>query len=118
MLERGLTTFAETPDPTRSDCHAWSASPVYEFLATVCGVEPTSPGFSTVRIEPFLGPLRKAEGMVPHPRGEIHVAFSRDDERLSARVKLPPGTSGHLVWNNQMVPLREGEQKAVLDGSQ
>jgi alpha-L-rhamnosidase len=54
MLARGLTTFAERPDPTRSDCHAWSASPLYEFLATVCGVEPASPGFKTVRIEPHL----------------------------------------------------------------
>jgi hypothetical protein len=25
MLDLGLTTWAETPDPTRSDSHAWSA---------------------------------------------------------------------------------------------
>ncbi|MEZ4828681.1 MAG: hypothetical protein R3C61_20710 [Bacteroidia bacterium] len=35
MLDLGLTTFAEKPDPTRSDCHAWSASPNYDLLATV-----------------------------------------------------------------------------------
>jgi alpha-L-rhamnosidase len=29
MLDRGLTTWAETADPTRSDCHAWGASPNY-----------------------------------------------------------------------------------------
>ncbi|MES1167968.1 MAG: alpha-L-rhamnosidase, partial [Oleiharenicola lentus] len=60
MLKLGLTTFAEKPDPTRSDCHAWSASPVYELLATVCGIEPASPGFATVRIEPHLGHLTRA----------------------------------------------------------
>ena len=27
MIAAGLTTFAEEPEPTRSDCHAWSASP-------------------------------------------------------------------------------------------
>lgn len=31
MLDLGLTTFAEKPDPTRSDCHAWSASPILIF---------------------------------------------------------------------------------------
>jgi len=31
MLQKGLTTFAENPDPTRSDCHVWSASPDYDF---------------------------------------------------------------------------------------
>ncbi|HVZ26275.1 MAG TPA: hypothetical protein VG842_09485, partial [Sediminibacterium sp.] len=38
MIANGLTTFAENPDPTRSDCHAWSASPLYDFLATICGI--------------------------------------------------------------------------------
>ena len=55
MLEKGLTTFAENPDPTRSDCHAWSASPDYDFLATVAGIRPGTPGFKTVEIEPALG---------------------------------------------------------------
>ena len=32
MLELGLTTFAETAEPTRSDDHAWSAHPNYDFL--------------------------------------------------------------------------------------
>ena len=26
-----MTTFPETPFDTRSDCHAWSALPLYEF---------------------------------------------------------------------------------------
>lgn len=46
MIDMGLTTFAETPEPTRSDCHAWSSSPNYDLLATVCGVEPAAPGFA------------------------------------------------------------------------
>ncbi|HRZ22323.1 MAG TPA: amylo-alpha-1,6-glucosidase, partial [Bacteroidales bacterium] len=45
MLDNGLSTFAEKQDPTRSDCHAWSASPNYDFLATVAGIRPASPGF-------------------------------------------------------------------------
>ncbi len=57
MLAAGLTTFAEEPDPTRSDCHAWSASPNYNLLATVCGIESAEPGFKSVRVVPALGSL-------------------------------------------------------------
>jgi alpha-L-rhamnosidase len=110
MLGLGLTTFAEKPDPTRSDCHAWSSSPVYEFLATVCGVEPASPGFATVRIEPHLGHLARAEAVVPHPAGEIHVSLERDGEALKARIVLPEGINGTLHWRGKELPLHAGEQ--------
>jgi hypothetical protein len=110
MLDLGLTTFAEKPDPTRSDCHAWSASPVYELLATVCGIEPASSGFKTVRIEPHLGHLRRADGVVPHPRGEIRVALAREGAALKAQITLPDGVNGTLRWRGKEIPLREGEQ--------
>jgi hypothetical protein len=114
MLGLGLTTFAEKPDQTRSDCHAWSASPVYEFLATVCGVEPASPGFATVRIEPHLGHLTRAEGVVPHPKGEIRVVFEREGEALKAKVTLPEGVSGTLRWRGEELPIHPGEQALTV----
>ena len=114
MLARGLTTFAEQPDPTRSDCHAWSASPVYEFLATVCGVEPASPGFATVKIEPHLGKLQHAEGKVMHPKGEILVSLARTANGLQAKISLPPGITGAFVWRGKTTPLRPGEQSLLL----
>lgn len=111
MLERGLTTFAEKPDPTRSDCHAWSASPVYELLATVCGIEPASPGFATVRVEPHLGNLQRAEGVVPHPRGEIRVKFKRTGSRgITGEITLPEGVTGDFRWNGKTTALQAGVQ--------
>ena len=62
MIDKGLTTFAEKPDPTRSDCHAWSASPNYDLLATVCGIRPSTFGFKTVEIAPNLGKLNEIKG--------------------------------------------------------
>ena len=53
MLQKGLTTFEEGDYDERSDCHAWSASPNYDFLATVCGITPAGPGFRMVRIAPL-----------------------------------------------------------------
>lgn len=110
MPDRGLTTFAERPDPTRSDCHAWSASPVYELLATVCGIEPASPGFRRVKIEPHLGDLRFATGRVPHPAGNIDVKLERDGEHVSVHVVLPPKLEGTFIWRGRSIALHEGEQ--------
>ncbi len=114
MLALGLTTFAEKPDPTRSDCHAWSSTPVYELLATVCGIEPASPGFATVRIEPHLGHLQHASATMPHPQGEIAVALRRAGEGIRAEVTLPAGVTGEFVWKGRAVALNAGAQTLTL----
>ena len=46
MLKLGLSTWAEKPEPTRSDSHAWSASPNYDLLTIVAGIRPGAPGFT------------------------------------------------------------------------
>jgi hypothetical protein len=111
MLALGLTSAPEKPEPTRSDSHAWSAHPNYGLLATVLGVRPASSGFRTVSIAPALGPLRKASGRVPHPRGDISVALTRvGTEGLAAEVTLPAGLAGRFEWQGRSVPLHAGPQ--------
>ncbi len=106
MLGMGLTTFAEKPDPTRSDCHAWSASPNYDFLATVAGIEPASYGFKTVKIEPHLGELTEIKGKMPHPAGTISFDLKRNGENgITGTIVLPDGLSGHFTWNGKQLPL-------------
>ncbi len=115
MINNGLTTFAENPDPTRSDCHAWSASPNYDLLATVCGIEPAEAGFKSVRIEPHLGSLSWAEGKMPHPAGDIKVRLERtDNDRLKAEITLPEKLSGVFVWKGKPTPLKGGSQTIQL----
>lgn len=115
MIDNGLTTFAENPDPTRSDCHAWSSSPNYDFLATICGIMPSSPGFATVRIEPAMGELTSVKGSMPHPLGEISVDLQKKaDGSMSADIRLPPGLSGEFVWKGRVVAIKEGVQKIML----
>jgi hypothetical protein len=111
MLALGLTSTPETPEPTRSDTHAWAAHPNYGLLATVLGVRPGSAGFRTVRVAPALGPLRRAEGRVPHPRGDVEVRLARAGARgLRAEVTLPPGLAGEFVWGGRRAALRPGRQ--------
>ena len=101
MLDIGLTTFAENPEPTRSDCHAWSASPLYEMLSLVAGVMPASPGFSTVHIKPHPGTLKSFDAVVPHPNGDIKVSLRNNQWELS----LPKGVTGTFEWQGKKYPL-------------
>ena len=101
MLARGLTTFAEIVDrpgeTSRSDCHAWSASPNIEIFRTVLGVDSSSPGFRTVMVRPHLGKFAVAKGAVPHPKGIIRVSINGDH----ADVTLPAGVTGELIWKGE-----------------
>lgn len=111
MLAIGLTTFAEKPEPSRSDCHAWSACPNYDFLELVCGIKPASPGFKTVRISPALGELKWASARLPHPNGIIEVRFERRGEKaISADITLPQGLSGEFIWSGKSLRLKPGKQ--------
>jgi hypothetical protein len=112
MIDLGLSTFPETTSPTtRSDCHAWSSSPCYDFLATVCGIEPEDFGFRSVRIEPNPGKLTNFEGSVPHPLGIIKVRCRKQaDGHYLLIIELPQNLTGHLVWNGKTSKLKSGSQ--------
>jgi len=114
MLELGLTTWAETPEPTRSDCHAGSSSPNYELLATVCGIEPAAKGFARVRIEPHLCGLKWVQGKMPHPKGTIAVEVRQEAGGIVADVELPTDLPGVFVWHGQERTLRAGKQRLEI----
>jgi hypothetical protein len=114
MLDRGLTTWAETADPARSDCHAWGASPNYELFRTVLGIDSAAPGFARVAIRPFLGKLTHVSGAIPHPKGEIAVTLTLDNGKLEAGVTLPAGVTGQFEWRGQTRDLHPGENHLTL----
>lgn len=112
MLKIGLTTFAENPEPARSDCHAWSASPDYDFLATICGIMPGSAGFATVTIKPALGELTTINGNMPHPLGNIVVSLQRKGANgIEGQVTLPSALTGNFIWKGKTIVLKSGVQK-------
>jgi hypothetical protein len=112
MLAIGLTTFAEKSEPTRSDCHAWSASPIYDFLATICGIMPDAPGFAKVRIAPAMGMLNNVTASMPHPEGMIRLQLSRlPRNAIKAVIELPTNTEGTFIWNGKVYPISGGINK-------
>jgi alpha-L-rhamnosidase len=87
LADNGLKTTIEQPEPTRSDCHAWGAHPLFHFYATLAGIRPVAPGFTKAEITPQLGSLQKLEARMPHPQGEIWVTVDGD----AVEVTLPAG---------------------------
>jgi hypothetical protein len=78
----------------------------------VLGVRPAEPGFRSVRVAPELSSLSRAEGVVPHPLGDIEVRLVRTDgDGLHGEVTLPAGLTGVFEWGGQKVPLRAGSQE-------
>ncbi len=88
-VKNGLKTTIEHPEPTRSDCHAWGAHPLFHYYATILGVRPAAAGFRQVSVRPMLGPLKWAKGRFPHPLGEIEIEASGS----GAQVRLPEGVT-------------------------
>lgn len=115
MLHLGLSTWAETPEPTRSDCHAWSASPNYDLLTIVAGIHPSAPGFRRVRIEPHLRGLHYLNASMPHAGGLIKTAYTLDGTSWRATISLPPGLDGDLIWGGHSYALRTGTQTLRLE---
>jgi hypothetical protein len=116
MLRDGLTTWSEWNGPdTRSDCHAWGASPNFELLRTVAGIEPAAPGFRRVRIAPNPGSFQTVSASMPHPRGTIRVELRREGNKLNAAIELPPETGGEFVWAAVKRELKPGSNRFSIN---
>lgn len=116
QLKLGLTTWAETPEPSRSDCHAWGSSPNIEFYRTVLGIDSDAPGFGKIRIEPSLGNLKKgirndAPSERDHRRG-LYRRQARETHRgaiHSRRCSREP-----FVWKGREYPIVQSKQTFVI----
>ncbi|NLO72537.1 MAG: alpha-L-rhamnosidase [candidate division WS1 bacterium] len=108
---QGFRTTLEHGEPSRSDCHAWGAHPLFHYRATILGVRPAAPGFRRVHLAPQLGPLEWARARVPHPRGEIGANLRVEGQRLTGEIVLPEGVSGELIWGAEKQELSPGRQK-------
>lgn len=114
LLDHNFTTWPESPEPTRSDTHAWSAHPTSGLLTYAAGIQPAAPGFTKVRVAPHLGALRRLDAAMAHPNGVIEARYILKGGRLTATIKLPNGLDGEFAWRGQTRPLRPGNNRIVL----
>lgn len=97
------------PDTTRSECHAWSANPVYHFYATTLGIRPSTAGFKTVLVQPNPGSLEWAKGTMPHKYGEISAEFKQQEGKITGIITLPEGLTGEYKNGEKTQSLSPGE---------
>ncbi len=116
MIKMGFSTFPEKPEPVRSDCHAWSAWPMFELQRVVLGARPTSPGWASAEVAPQpMSTTSWARGLVPTPRGTISIAWRCDTcdaggpRPMGVRIEAPAGMS-------VAVTLPDGTSKTFADG--
>jgi len=112
-----LTTCPEeTMANPRSDCHPWSTNPPVHYFRTICGIEPTEPGFSRVRIAPALGKLNWVKASLPTPKGVIQVDIKRKGKTgIEGTVTLPKDVTSRFVWGKSEIRLKGGLQKVNID---
>jgi len=96
MLKLHLTTCPEDNVTVRSDCHGWSALPLYEFTRCILGVKPLTPGWGKIGIEPQCLSLPDFSGEVITPRGVVSIAWKRTAGHFSISGRVPDGVPFEL----------------------
>lgn len=96
MHGQGATTFWETLSrggrQEGSQCHAWSGAATLACVTRILGVRPAVPGRTDkYLISPQAAGISRAEGVFPHPLGEIRVAWTKDATGLRTTVSGPEG---------------------------
>lgn len=97
LLARGYTTCPEEPQDERSECHGWSALPIYELMRCIAGVRPGADGWDAIKIEPHLGGLPDLWGAACTPKGPVEFRYQREEAGWRYRVLLPKDASGTLI---------------------
>jgi len=89
MIGENLTTWAESASMVRSDCHGWSATPMYEIVREIIGIKAAAGkqgyGFEKLSIEPRLSLLAEAEGTFVIGNGEEVNIFWNECKHLSIK---------------------------------
>lgn len=95
LIDRGSTTCPEEPHHPRSECHAWSAMPLYEFTRTMAGIRQES---GIIVIHPHLLDLPDLSGTAVTPLGSVQFDYQRDGHGVwEYRVMLPESTEGLFI---------------------
>jgi len=100
MMELHLTTWMEDAVSQRSDCHGWSAIPMYDLIAVVLGLRPAKPGYQEITVCPHGLELGSMEATAATCRGPVHirrtVTEQKDGHHVSLYLSLPEEIPVHI----------------------
>ncbi|HEV2327840.1 MAG TPA: family 78 glycoside hydrolase catalytic domain [Verrucomicrobiae bacterium] len=110
MLEENKANW-ETWTVSAEVNHAWTSYPGYIFLKYICGIQPTSGGFTTFDVRPVTGGLSFAEGAIPTVKGLITTLWEKgEDGSFSLRIKVPANTRASIY-----LPKISGEDFTITE---
>lgn len=113
LIGQHCGTCPETPADSRSNCHAWSALPMYELLAVMAGIRRQGDGFL---IAPRLDLVPDLRGELETEWGMLGFSYQRGEKGWEYRVRLPKGCKAVLARaGREPLALDEGENAGVLD---
>lgn len=73
-------------------CHGWAGGATPWLTEYVLGARILEPGCRRIAVEPHLGDLEWAEGMVPTPHGNVHIRVCKDEAgRTAVDTEAPEG---------------------------
>ena len=107
----GNTTCPEVPGDSRSECHAWSALPIYEFACTMAGIRVKH---SAIEIRPNLSYLPDLEGTVITPWGPVRYHYQKEDNLVRCKLNLPPKANVVLLGRDGSVKYLYNETVEIL----
>jgi hypothetical protein len=94
--------------------HAWTSYPAYIFLKYICGIQPTSGGFSTFDVRQETGGLTFAEGTVPTVKGLVTTRWEKGNDNFSLRIHVPANTCASVyipkMSNGNVTVMESGKQ--------
>lgn len=109
IVEMGMTATPEKriEQHPRSEVHPWTAHPVHVYFSLVTGIQPSSPGFRTVRIAPHPGNLEYIKAAYPTVRGEVRLDLRFEKSgQVEGSISLPKEMTGTFDWQGVQIGLQ------------
>ena len=96
----GATTMWEAweCDTARSHDHAFMGTIDDWFFTDLAGIQPTGPGFQTIRIKPYpVGDLTSASAYQATPLGQVSSGWRRSGHEFDLTVRIPVGATAQIL---------------------
>lgn len=98
LLDEHCTTCPETPAGSRSECHAWSALPMYELMSVMAGIRRESGEPSNVVVKPHLNAVPDLRGKFATEYGSILFYYEKQENGIRGSITLPAGMTGTFLY--------------------
>jgi len=117
MINLGSTLTTEAwnfeDKPNMDWNHAWGAAPGNLIPRFVLGLRPLAAGFDHILVQPQLGTLAYAQGVVPTLRGPVSISASNAPGGFQLRLNIP----GNVTATVMLPAAGVTNSTALLDGS-